>query len=104
MTRLKACMASVCLLAMMSSPHTARAQAVADFYKRKTVTIVVGSDVGGGYDLTARTLAHHLARHIPGQPSIIVQNKPGASSIVADWAIEARYGGENVRPQSIHSR
>jgi hypothetical protein len=83
MTRLKACMASVCLLTMMSSPHTARAQAVAAFYKGKTITIVVGSDVGGGYDLTARTLAHHLARHIPGQPSIIVQNKPGASSIVA---------------------
>ena len=83
MTRLKACMASVCLLTMMSSPHTARAQAVAEFYKGKTITIVVGSDVGGGYDLTARTLAHHLARHIPGQPSIIVQNKPGASSIVA---------------------
>jgi len=76
-------MASVCLLAMMSSPQTARAQTVADFYKGKTITIVVGSDVGGGYDLTARTLAHHLARHIPGQPSIIVQNKPGASSIVA---------------------
>ena len=76
-------MASVCLLTMMSSPQTARAQAVAAFYKGKTITIVVGSDVGGGYDLTARTLAHHLARHIPGQPSIIVQNKPGASSIVA---------------------
>jgi tripartite-type tricarboxylate transporter receptor subunit TctC len=61
----------------------ARAEPVADFYKGKTLTLVVGSDVGGGYDLTARTLAHHLARHIPGNPGIIVQNKPGASSIVA---------------------
>ena len=59
------------------------AQSVADFYKGKTVTILVGSDVGGGYDLTARTLAHYFARHVPGQPNIIVQNKPGASSIVA---------------------
>ena len=83
MMSLKARVAGVCLLAVVSPLHTARAQSVADFYKGKTVTIVVGSDVGGGYDLTARTLAHHLARHIPGQPSVIVQNKPGASSIVA---------------------
>ena len=82
MMRLKAYVVSACMLALLSS-QAAFAQSVADFYKGKTITIVVGSDVGGGYDLTARTLAHHLARHIPGQPSIIVQNKPGASSIVA---------------------
>jgi tripartite-type tricarboxylate transporter receptor subunit TctC len=70
-----------CALALMAP--AAHAQSAADFYKGRTVTIVVGSDVGGGYDLTARTLAHHLARHIPGHPGIIVQNKPGASSIVA---------------------
>jgi tripartite-type tricarboxylate transporter receptor subunit TctC len=39
--------------------------------------------VGGGYDLTARTLAHYIARYIPGRPNVIVQNKPGASSLVA---------------------
>ena len=72
-----------CALALLSVPQAAYAQSVADFYKGKTITIVVGSDVGGGYDLTARTLAHHLARHVPGQPNVIVQNKPGASSIVA---------------------
>jgi len=66
---------------LMAPP--ASAQSVADFYKGRTLTILVGSDVGGGYDLTARTLAHHLARHVPGRPNIIVQNKPGASSIVA---------------------
>jgi tripartite-type tricarboxylate transporter receptor subunit TctC len=64
-----------------SSP--AAGQSVVDFYKGRNVTIVVGSDVGGGYDLNARTLARHLGRHIPGNPNIIVQNKPGASSIVA---------------------
>jgi tripartite-type tricarboxylate transporter receptor subunit TctC len=68
-------------LALLATP--AQAQSVAGFYKGKTVTIVVGSDVGGGYDLTARTLAHHLGRHVPGAPTIIVQNKPGASSLVA---------------------
>jgi hypothetical protein len=70
-----------CVLALMAP--AAFAQSVAEFYQGKTVTIMVGSDVGGGYDLTARTLAHHLGRHVPGRPNIIVQNKPGASSIVA---------------------
>ena len=70
-------------LTLVAGAHAATAQSVADFYKGKTVTILVGSDVGGGYDLTARTLAHYLARHVPGRPNIIVQNKPGASSIVA---------------------
>ncbi len=61
----------------------APAQSVADFYKGNRVTIVVGSDVGGGYDLNARVLARHLGRFIPGNPAIVVQNKPGATSIVA---------------------
>jgi tripartite-type tricarboxylate transporter receptor subunit TctC len=69
-------------LALLAGPG-AYAQSVADFYKGKTITVLVGSDVGGGYDLTARTLAHYFARHVPGHPNIIVQNKPGASSIVA---------------------
>jgi tripartite-type tricarboxylate transporter receptor subunit TctC len=75
--------------ALMAGTATAPAQSVADFYKGKTVTIVVGSDAGGGYDLTARTLARFFGRHIPGNPNVIVQNKPGASSIVA-----ANYGYE----------
>jgi tripartite-type tricarboxylate transporter receptor subunit TctC len=56
---------------------------VADFYKGKTISIVVGSSSGGGYDLNARVLGRYLGRHIPGNPSIIVENKPGASSIAA---------------------
>jgi tripartite-type tricarboxylate transporter receptor subunit TctC len=56
---------------------------IGDFYKGRTITIVVGSDSGGGYDLTARALSRHMARFIPGQPTIIVQNKPGASSLAA---------------------
>src|SRR5580692_13040654 len=70
-------------VAVLTCSAAARAQPVADFYRGKTVTILVGSDVGGGYDLTARTLAHYLGRYIPGHPSVIVQNKPGASSLVA---------------------
>jgi len=71
------------LLTLLVCTDVAKAQSVEEFYKGKTITILVGSDVGGGYDLTARTLAHYLPRHVPGHPNVIVQNKPGASSLLA---------------------
>ena len=61
----------------------AAAPAPAQYYSGKTVTIVVGYKTGGGYDATARVLARHLPKHIPGKPSVIVQNMPGANSIIA---------------------
>jgi tripartite-type tricarboxylate transporter receptor subunit TctC len=61
----------------------ALAQNVADFYRGKNVTMVVGTPAGGGYDIYARLLARHLGKHIPGNPLIIVQNKPGAGSVIA---------------------
>jgi tripartite-type tricarboxylate transporter receptor subunit TctC len=57
------------------------AEDVAAFYKGKTVRIVVGVAVGSGYDINARLLARHMAAHIPGQPTVIVQNQPGAGSL-----------------------
>src|SRR5215475_7443249 len=54
--------------------------AVEAFYRGKTVTITVGSAVGGGYDTYARLVGRHLGRHIPGNPTIVVQNIPGAGS------------------------
>ncbi len=59
---------------------TAAAQ---DFYKGKTVTIIVGNPAGSGYDAYGRLLARHLPKHLPGQPNIIVQNMPGAGSVKA---------------------
>jgi tripartite-type tricarboxylate transporter receptor subunit TctC len=53
----------------------------ADFYANKTITMIVGGNPGGGYDLYARALARHFPRHIPGEPSIVVQNMPGAGSV-----------------------
>jgi tripartite-type tricarboxylate transporter receptor subunit TctC len=55
--------------------------AAQDFYKGKTLTIVVGFTPGGGFDLYARVLARHMGRHIPGNPDVIVQNMPGAASL-----------------------
>jgi tripartite-type tricarboxylate transporter receptor subunit TctC len=61
----------------------AAAQTPEEFYKGRTVTLIVGSGAGAGYDVYGRMLARHLARHIPGQPHIIVQNMVGASGIKA---------------------
>jgi len=55
----------------------------ADFYQGKQVTIVVGFTPGGTYDLTARLYARHLGKHLPGKPGVLVQNMPGAGSLVA---------------------
>jgi tripartite-type tricarboxylate transporter receptor subunit TctC len=54
-----------------------------DFYRGKTLTLVVGYVVGGGADMYTRLLARHLSRHIPGNPTVIVQNMPGAASLTA---------------------
>jgi tripartite-type tricarboxylate transporter receptor subunit TctC len=61
----------------------ARAESAGDFYRGKTVTILVGFSAGGGYDLYARLLARHLGRHIPGNPAVVAQNMPGAGSLKA---------------------
>lgn len=55
----------------------------ADFYGGKTITIIVGFTAGGGYDITARLYARHWSRFIPGHPTIVVSNMPGAGSAVA---------------------
>jgi tripartite-type tricarboxylate transporter receptor subunit TctC len=61
----------------------AKADPVADFYRGRTVTMIVSTSTGGGYDTLARAIARHLAAHIPGDPTIVVRNMPGAGGIVA---------------------
>jgi len=60
-----------------------RADPVADFYRGKTIRMLVGYGPGGGYDLYARLVAEFLPKHLPGEPQIVVENMPGAGSIVA---------------------
>ena len=55
----------------------------AEFYRGKTVTLVVSSATGGGYDTLSRVIASHLGRHIPGTPQVVVRNMAGAGGIVA---------------------
>ena len=54
-----------------------------DFYRGRTVTLVVSSSAGGGYDIMARTVARYLGKHLPGNPRIVVTNMPGAGGITA---------------------
>ena len=74
--------------AATSAPAAATATAaatpnVAAFYRGKNVSIVIGYDAGGGYDTYARTLSQFIGKHIPGNPTVIVENMPGAGSIKA---------------------
>jgi tripartite-type tricarboxylate transporter receptor subunit TctC len=57
------------------------AQGVADFYRGKSITFMVGSSPGGGYDAIMRVVARHIVNHIPGNPAAIVQNTPGGGSL-----------------------
>jgi tripartite-type tricarboxylate transporter receptor subunit TctC len=73
-------------IAAAALAQPAQADEVADFYKGKTVTIVVGHQAGTGFDVYARVLQRHLGEHIPGNPAVIVQNMPGASGVIAtNW-------------------
>lgn len=68
---------------LLAIADPAAAQGPGEFYKGRTVTVVVGYPPGGSYDLLARALARHMGRHIPGTPAMIVQNMPGAGSKIA---------------------
>jgi tripartite-type tricarboxylate transporter receptor subunit TctC len=73
------------LLVAMScflSAHTATADPVADFYRNRTVSLIIGFGVGGDDDLWGRLVGKHLGRHIPGNPTVTVQNLPGAAGLV----------------------
>src|SRR5437868_15255979 len=64
--------------------------AAADLYQGKTLTVIVGYAPGGGVDATARAITRHLARFIPGQPSIVVQNMEGAAGLISANYLQQR--------------
>ena len=74
------CMAASTMIAFQ---HAARGQEPEAFYKGRTVTMLIGYGPGGSYDLYGRLVARHIGRHIPGEPNIVPQNRPGANSYVA---------------------
>jgi len=80
----KGCALAVAIMSVLVA--AARAQSPADFYKGKAVELYIGYSVGGGYDLYARTIARHLGKHIPGNPTVVPKNMEGAGSLrLANW-------------------
>ena len=71
------------IFALLGMPSALAQDSVAQFYKGRQITVVVGSSAGGGYDIYARLLARHMGKHIPGNPSMIVADMPGAGSNAA---------------------
>src|SRR5262245_19875657 len=82
----------------------ASADDVADFYKGKTFTIMVGHEVGTGFDIYARTLQRHLSRHIPGNPVVVVQNMVDASGLAAaNWLYNVAPKDGTVTATFVHT-
>ena len=74
--------ASAFMLSALVMATPGFAQSPADFYKGKTVTIYVGLSAGGGYDTNARLVGRHIGKYIPGNPTVVVRNMPGAGGLV----------------------
>jgi len=77
------------IISVLLWPAHAGAQTVEEFYRSKSITMLVGSAAGGGYDIYGRVLARHMSRHIPGNPNIIVKNMPAAAGLAAASALYA---------------
>jgi tripartite-type tricarboxylate transporter receptor subunit TctC len=71
------------MLLIMLSAGLTRAEDVADFYRGRTLNLVAGFNVGGGADAYARLVARYLGQHLPGNPTVVVRNMPGAGSMTA---------------------
>src|SRR5262245_15506268 len=71
------------IAAALLAAHPAIAAEPEDFYKGKTISLVIGYSVGGGYDAYGRLVARHLGKHIPGNPNVVAQNMTGAGSLKA---------------------
>jgi len=76
--RAMAFLAATAMASIVAAPADAD-----DFYKGKSITFVIGTAVGGGYDTYSRLIANHIGDHLPGQPSVVPQNMPGAGGIRA---------------------
>jgi tripartite-type tricarboxylate transporter receptor subunit TctC len=77
---LRALLAAAAAMLVASLAH---AQSAEPFFARKTITIYIGYTAGGSYDLYARLIARHLGKHVPGNPTVVAQNMPGAGSMKA---------------------
>jgi tripartite-type tricarboxylate transporter receptor subunit TctC len=91
--------AAISVAAAMLSAVPTQAEPVADFYRGKTLRMLIGYGPGGGYDIYGRLVAEFLPRHLPGHPTIVTQNMPGAGSFVRRRA-QGRHGVWQSRPDA----
>ena len=80
----------------VSAAGAATADPVADFYKGKTVSLIAGFPPGGGYDTYVRVLARHYGRFLPGNPTVVASNMPGAGSLTAANNIYAKFAPDGL--------
>lgn len=97
----KACIVMFFLCFALFWTHTGLA-AESSFFEGKTIRIIVGYSPGGGFDTFARLMARHLKRHIPGNPSVLVLNMPGAGSLVAANRVYAMQPGNGLNIVTFH--
>lgn len=77
---------AVCAAVLLATGTRAPAQGVADFYRGKTINLVIGTSSGNDYDYRGRLIARYLGRHLPGEPTIIARNMPGGGGVqAANW-------------------
>lgn len=81
---------------LLMSTSVPRKALAAEFYERKTIRFVVGYAAGGGFDVYTRVIARHISKHIPGRPTTIVENMPGAGSLIA-----ANYIYNRAKPDGL---
>ena len=86
----------VIVLGLILPATSPRISSADEFYKGKTIRFVVGFAPGGGYDLSARTVGRHMGKHIPGNPTIVVENMTGAGSLIA-----ANYTANSAKPDEL---
>ena len=83
MRRTTARTCALACVAVFALAGPAPADSVAEFYRGKTISLVMGTGPGGSFDLYGRTIGPHLSKHIPGNPTIIMEHMPGAGGVIA---------------------
>ena len=82
-TRLNSILRATLLISLITLTHPIQAQTVADFYRGRTISLIVGFPSGGANDIYARLAARHIGKHVPGTPNVVTRNMPGAGSLLA---------------------
>jgi tripartite-type tricarboxylate transporter receptor subunit TctC len=99
-----ALVAATAAVATVTAP--AKSDAISEFYNKNNLTIVIGYSPGGGADLFARFLARHIGKHIPGKPTVLVQNMPGSGGIKAlnhFYNVGAQDGSRTILTSATHT-